>query len=90
MMCKYCGSEKVVKNGKVREKQSYLCKDCGYRFYLDGKFARMKNDKAIIVSALNLYYDGLSLRKAQRNLEQIFGERVSQVTILNWLKNIHN
>jgi len=86
MECKYCGSESVVKNGKIREKQSYLCKDCGHRFYLDGKFARMKNDKAVIVSALNLYYDGLSLRKAQRNLEQIFGEKVSQVTILNWLK----
>jgi len=26
------------------------------------------------------------LRKAQRNLEQIFGEHVSQVTILNWLR----
>jgi putative transposase len=46
----------------------------------------MKNGKNLIVAALNLYYDGLSLRKTQRNLEQIFGERVSQVTILNWLK----
>ena len=26
------------------------------------------------------------MRKAQRNLEQIFGEKVSQVTILNWIK----
>jgi len=86
MKCKYCGSENVVKNGKIREKQSYLCKNCGYRFYLDGKFVRMKTDRNIIVSALNLYYDGLSLRKTQRNLEQVFGERVSQVTILNWLK----
>ena len=40
----------------------------------------------LIVTALNFYYDGLSLRKAQRNLEQIFGEKVSQVTILNWIK----
>jgi transposase-like protein len=46
----------------------------------------MRNDKTLIVTALNLYYDGLSLRKTQRNLEQIFGEKVSQVTILNWLK----
>jgi putative transposase len=86
MKCKYCGSERIVKNGRVREKQSYLCKSCGHRFYLDGKFARMKTDKNIIVAALNLYYDGLSLRKTQRNLEQVFGERISQVTILNWLK----
>jgi transposase-like protein len=46
----------------------------------------MKTDKSLVVTALNLYYDGLSLRKAQRNLEQIFGERISQVTILNWIK----
>jgi len=86
MKCKYCTSENVVKNGKVRGKQSYLCKDCGHRFYLDGKFARMKTNKNIIVAALNFYYDGLSLRKAQRNLEQVFSETISQVTILNWIK----
>ena len=46
----------------------------------------MRNDKNIVVAALNFYYDGLSLRKAQRNLEQIFGEKILQVTILNWIK----
>jgi putative transposase len=86
MGCKYCGSEEVVKNGKVKGKQVYKCKTCGKRFFLNGKFAKMRTDKNLIVTALNLYYDGLSLRKTQRNLEQIFGERVSQVTILNWLK----
>jgi putative transposase len=86
MNCKYCGSEKVVKNGKVKGKQVYKCKQCGKRFFLNGKFAKMRNNKHLIVTALNLYYDGLSLRKTQRNLEQIFGEKVSQVTILNWIK----
>ena len=86
MRCKYCGSESLIKKGFVRKKQLYKCKYCGRRFYLDGKFARMKKDKHIIVSALNLYFDGLSLRKTQRNLKQIFGEKVSQVTILNWIK----
>ena len=46
----------------------------------------MKTDKNLIISALNLYYDGLSLRKTQRNLKQIFSEKVSQVTILNWIR----
>jgi len=86
MECKYCGSESLIKKGFVRKKQLYKCKDCSRRFYLDGKFARMKTDKHVIVSALNLYFDGLSLRKTQRNLKQIFGEKVSQVTILNWIK----
>jgi transposase-like protein len=86
MQCKHCGSEKIVKNGKVKGQQVHKCKDCGHRFLLNGSFAKMRNDKNILVAALNFYYDGLSLRKAQRNLEQIFGERVSQVTILNWIK----
>jgi putative transposase len=86
MNCKNCNSEKVQKWGKVRGKQIYKCKDCEYRFYQDGKFTRMKNNKSLIVAALNFYYDGLSLRKTQRNLEQVLGEKVSQVTILNWIK----
>lgn len=85
MRCKYCGSEFVTKKGFVNKKQLYKCKDCGHRFFENGRFAKMKTDKNLILTALNLYYDGLSLRKAQRNLEQIFGERISQVTILNWI-----
>ena len=86
MQCKYCGSEKIVKNGKVKGEQLYKCKDCGHRFFMNGSFSKMRNEKNLIVAALNFYYDSVSLRKAQRNLEQIFGERISQVTILNWLK----
>lgn len=86
MRCKYCGSESITKKGFVNKKQLYKCKDCGHRFFENGRFAKMKTDKNLIVTALNLYYDGLSLRKTQRNLEQIFGETVSQVTILSWCK----
>ena len=86
MNCKYCSSENVTKKGVRHGKQTYKCKDCGHIFVPNGKFSRMRNDKNIVVAALNFYYDGLSLRKAQRNLEQVFGEKVSQVTILNWIK----
>ena len=86
MNCKYCNSENIIKKGIRHNKQTYKCKDCGHIFVFNGKFSRMRNDKNIIVAALNFYYDGLSLRKTQRNLEQVFGEKVSQVTILNWIK----
>jgi putative transposase len=86
MNCKYCHSENVVKNGKVKGKQVYKCKDCGKRFIKNGKFAKMRTDKNVIVVAINLYYDGLSLRKTQKNLKRLFGENISQVTILNWLR----
>lgn len=80
------GSEKVVKNGKVKGTQVYKCKECGHRFFQNGSFSKMRSEKNFIVAALNFYYDGLSLRKAQHNLEQIFGEHISQVTILNWIE----
>jgi transposase-like protein len=86
MNCKYCNSENVTKKGVRHGKQTYKCKDCGHIFVANGKFSRMRNDKYLVVAALNFYYDGLSLRKAQRNLEQVSGEKVSQVTILNWIK----
>jgi putative transposase len=86
MPCKYCGSEKIRKWGKAKGQQVFKCKDCGHRFFENGNFSKMRVEKNLVVAALNFYYDGLSLRKAQRNLEQIFREKVSQVTILNWLK----
>src|SRR4030066_525992 len=86
MNCKYCDSENVTKKGIRHNKQTYKCKDCGHIFVANSSFSKMRIEKNIVVAALNFYYDGLSLRKAQRNLEQIFGEKVSQVTILNWIK----
>lgn len=32
ILCKKCGSKDIVKSGKIREKQRYLCKKCGYHF----------------------------------------------------------
>ena len=32
LCCKRCGSAKQVKNGLMRGKQRYLCKDCGLNF----------------------------------------------------------
>jgi len=30
--CKRCGSDRTVKNGKVRDKARYKCKKCGLHF----------------------------------------------------------
>jgi putative transposase len=84
--CKYCGFGFTAKNGFVSGKQVYRCKECGRRFYGNDRFARMKTNKKVIVAALNLYYDGLSLRKTRRNLEQIFGRTVSSSTLLGWIR----
>jgi transposase-like protein len=45
----------------------------------------MRVNAHAVVTALNLYYGGLSMRKLADNLENIFGEKVSQSTIHYWI-----
>jgi len=85
MMCKYCGSEKLVKNGKVRGKQTYLCKNCGHRIVNPKSFPNMKTESRVIATAIDLYYEGLSVRKVANQLKKIFGVQSSQVSVWNWI-----
>jgi transposase-like protein len=84
-MCKNCGSSQIVKNGKVNNQQRYKCKKCGKQFINNDNFACMRNKKHIIAVSMDLYYDGLSVRKIQRQISYLFKVKVSQVTIHNWI-----
>lgn len=85
MICKYCGSPNVVKNGKVKSKQVYKCKTCGHRFTRGSAFPKMRTESCIISTSIDLYFEGLSVRKVQTQIEKIFGVRVSQVTVWKWI-----
>ncbi len=86
-VCKYCDSKLIVKNGIRKGLQRYLCKNCNHVFFGNGNsFARMRVNDHVIVTALNLYFEGLSVRKVSKQLEQIFGEQISQVTIWTWIQ----
>jgi len=85
MMCKYCQSKNVVKHGKKGDKQRYLCKDCGHKFYDGSDFPRMRTESRIISISIDMYFEGLSVRKIQTQIEKIFGVHVSQVTIWKWI-----
>jgi len=79
--CKYCGSQKVVKDGKKGDRQQYLCKDCKHKFLDGSDFPKMRTESRIISTSLDLFFEGLSARKVQSQIEKIFGICVSQVTI---------
>lgn len=85
MICKYCNSTNVVKNGKARGKQQYLCKDCKHQFIEGSQFPKMRTESRLISVAVDLYYEGLSVRKVQNQIEKIFGVSVSQVTVWKWI-----
>ena len=74
--CPKCKSKSFRKDGIVKERQRYLCKECKYRFTVEllGKPEKLKRD------ALILYLEGLDFRSIGRFL------KVSHVAVFNWIK----
>ena len=85
MPCKFCSSDRTVKNGLARGKQLYRCKECGHQYLDNGSFVGMKTKTEVIATALNLYYDGLSVWKVQRQIAKIFKVDVSPTAIWKWV-----
>jgi putative transposase len=83
--CKYCQSTRVVKHGKANGKQRYLCKECGHKFIEGSCFPRMRTKSRIISTSIDLYFEGLSVRKIQKQIEKLYDVSVSQVTIWKWI-----
>jgi transposase-like protein len=85
VQCKYYESENVVKNGKVKGEQVYKCKACGHRFTLGSEFPKMRIQARIISSSIDLYFEGLSVRKIQTQIDKLFGVHVSQMAVWKWI-----
>ncbi|MFH1821225.1 MAG: DDE-type integrase/transposase/recombinase [Methanobacteriota archaeon] len=90
MKCPNCGSERVKKAGKIRNKltvkQGYRCKECNRYFVERDGFQHKHYPKHIICAALHLYAEGLSLAKVRDFLWQHFGFKPADSTILDWVK----
>ena len=82
--CKHCKSNKTTKNGIVRKKQRYKCKECGYNFVQGNAYSCPKKlaKKALVVM---LYSLG---RTSYSKLAKIFG--VTNGTIHNWVTEAAN
>jgi transposase-like protein len=46
----------------------------------------MRTPSHVIVTALNMYFDGLSVRKVAEQVNSIYGENLSQVSVWNWIQ----
>ena len=80
MECKNCKSEKVVKSGKVRGKQRYKCKECGYNFVIGDE--RTSEKIAALKALCVLFY---SLGKGSYNmLGKLFNRNRS--LIYRWIR----
>ncbi len=84
--CKFCNSLNITKYGKKNGKQNYMCKDCGRCFVDNIDFENMKYNPKIIALTLDLYFQGLSLRKISHHLRQFYDLKVSYKSVYNWIK----
>ena len=76
--CPKCSSANFRKDGIVKQRQRFFCRDCHHRFTVEhiGKSNKLKRDAVI------LYLLGLNLRDIGEALE------ISHVTVHNWIKEI--
>ena len=78
--CKNCHQSGIVKNGKVRGKQRYKCKECGYNF-VEGDL-RVKRDTAVKRAFEVILY---SLGKGSFHfIAKLFG--VTPPAVLKWIR----
>lgn len=63
VQCGKCGSIRVVKNGIKRQKQAFLCKDCGHKFTEQSLIRGSRYSPEMVSLTLDLYFSGMSLRQ---------------------------
>ena len=68
--CKFCTSKNLVKNGKPKNAQRYLCKDC-LREQIEGD-NRCIHSNEVKKAAVILYLEGVGFRECARSLSKIF------------------
>jgi len=77
MQCRFCGSERCVKNGIHRGSQRYKCKECSKQFN-----EKLKGvDEGLREQGILLYILGLSFR----TIADYIG--VAPSTVLYWVRN---
>ena len=85
IVCKYCGSKNVVKYGTKGDIQYYLCNDCQHTFAGNNALPGMRYPPDRIATALRLFYEGLSLDKIRRELDNLYHVYPSDSTVYDWV-----
>lgn len=88
--CKLCGSHNIVRYGKLRGIQRWWCKDCHHKFADNDALPNMKTPAEQVSSALNMYYEGMSLQAIRRQLQQEHNSSVSDSNIYSWIVRFTN
>ena len=86
--CKFCDSGKIKKWGiretKKGKVQTFKCLDCKKRFTANFGFEKMRYNSRTITQALQMYYQGMSVRDIECNFEMI-GIDIDHSSIYDWI-----
>ena len=88
--CPKCKGTDIIKWGfrfnHTTKKRRYLCKKCGFTFTVDDGFWKTSKKRETITACLDLYMNGMSLRKISSHTKQFSDVGVNYSTVLKWLK----
>jgi transposase-like protein len=79
VLCKHCGSDKVVKDGIIKDKQRYLCRECNRTTRSGDRREKYPIEKKI--KAIKLYTEGVGLRSIERL------EGIPIALLIHWFRN---
>ena len=86
--CPQCRGADVVKNGKAKGRQRFLCRACGRTFSDSGAAKGMRYTPDQVGEAVGLYYDGLSYKSIASHMERRYEmPRPSKKTIYQWVED---
>ena len=78
ILCKHCGGDKIVKDGVLKKKQRYLCKECNKTFRIGDDREKYQLEKRIRV--IKLYTEGMGLRSIERV------ENIPASLLVHWIR----
>ena len=78
MDCPRCGSNRYIKDGMIKGRQRYECKQCQYHYTVAKRSNERPPETRLL--ALNLYLEGMGFRAIGRVLN------VSNTAVLGWIK----
>jgi len=79
MDCPKCNSTEYIKAGRVKGRQRFKCKNCGYMYTV--KIKSTAKSSEIKRMALEMYLEGLGFNSIARIL------KVSHVAVMKWIRN---
>src|SRR4030042_480208 len=85
IQCKYCGSKNIIKYGYFKNQQRLWCKECHHKFSDNDNLPHMKIPANHCLSAIGMYWEGLSVNAIRRQLFQEHNYYPSDSTIYEWI-----